>query len=74
MSFGVETYVLKMTLIVICGIEKRARVFRCVCVCVSVKTVWDYFHRICAITCMLVKLVLLSVGTSYKGNDEGFLF
>ena len=39
-------HVLKMALIVIYGIEKRARVFRCVCVYVfvSVKTVWDYFH------------------------------
>ena len=36
MSFGVETYVLKIVLIVICGIEKRACVFRCVCVYVCV--------------------------------------
>jgi hypothetical protein len=59
-----------MTLIVIHGIEKRAHVFRCVCMCVcgvSVKTVWVYFHRMFAIRYMLVNLFFYQQTQVVKG-------
>jgi hypothetical protein len=67
-----------MALIVIYGIEKRARVFRCVsCVCVCVCQCEDSMGLLplnVRDNMYAGNLVLLSAGKSYERTDDGFLF